>query len=145
MIGEGAAGTDAAMHRAMSIGEVAERTGVTVSAVRYYDELGIVSAVSRTGGKRRFDSEAVGRINFVRRAQEFGFSLEDIQRMLDDSSGDWHELVTQKHAELVAQRTRLDLLIGIIDELQDCGCSVVTQCPIWTEEAAAPISVLSSS
>lgn len=119
---------------AFSIGQVAEATGVSVSAVRYYDELGIVAAESRIGGKRQFGPESLGRINFVRRAQEFGFSLEDIQQMLDDSTGGWHDLVTEKMAELIAQRERLDKLISIIDEIKDCGCSVVTDCPILGSE-----------
>ena len=57
----------------LPIGEVADSTGVTVSAVRYYDEIGVITATTRIGGKRRFDPDTVGRVSFIRRAQEAGF------------------------------------------------------------------------
>ena len=54
----------------LPIGEVARSTGLAVSAVRYYDEIGVITASARVGGKRRFDPDTVGRVSFIRRAQE---------------------------------------------------------------------------
>ena len=114
----------------LPIGEVARTTGVTVSAVRYYDEIGIISAAARVGGKRRFDPETVGRVNFVRRAQEAGFSLEEIQTILDDEAGRWRDdLVEKKLVELVERRDRLDTMIGMVREIRACGCEAVAACP----------------
>jgi hypothetical protein len=56
----------------LAIGEVARSAGVTVSAVRYYDEIGVISAATRVGGKRRFDRDAVGRVSFIKRSQQAG-------------------------------------------------------------------------
>ena len=70
--------------RLLPIGEVAETTGIAVSAVRYYADIGVISTASRVGGKRRFDADTVGRVSFIRRAQEVGFSLDEIRRILDD-------------------------------------------------------------
>ena len=114
----------------LSIGEVARTTGVAVSAVRYYDEIGIISAAARVGGKRRFGPETVGRVNLVRRAQEAGFSLEEIQTILNDEDGRWRDdLIEHKLVELSKRRDRLDTMIAMVREIRDCGCQVVAACP----------------
>lgn len=113
----------------LTAGEVARRTGSSVSALRYYDELGLISTSRRVGGKRRFHQSAVGRVNFIRRAQEFGFSLGEIGTLLDDSDRAWPKMVAAKRGELVKQRDRLDALIEMLDEIRNCGCAAVASCP----------------
>ena len=113
----------------LAIGEVAQRTGVAVSAIRYYDELGIVTPSSRVGGKRRFSPDAVGTVSFVRRAQEAGFSLEEIKSILNDRSRQWPELVAAQLERLRAKRSELDVMIGLLEEVERCGCQVVAECP----------------
>lgn len=113
----------------LPIGELADRTGTTVATIRYYDELGLVPAVARVGGKRRFDGGSVGRVHFVRRAQRLGFSLDAVQTMLDDTDGAWSDMVAARRAELVEQRREIDAMIEILDEVVTCGCSVVATCP----------------
>lgn len=120
----------------LSIGEVSSVTAVAVSAIRYYDEIGLIAAVSRVGGKRRFAPEVVGRISFIRRAKDAGFSLDDIGNILDDTSGEWRSLVAAKRLELAERRKRLDELIGMLDEIGECGCSVVVNCPMWEPVAS---------
>ena len=113
----------------LAIGEVADATGLAVSAVRYYDEIGVISAAERVGGKRRFTDTTVGRVNFIRRGQDAGFSLDEIRAMLDDTSGEWRELVDSKVSELVARRAELDQMIEMLAAMQECGCDVVSTCP----------------
>jgi len=113
----------------LPIGEVAESTGVPVSAVRYYDEIGVITATARVGGKRRFDPDTVGRVSFIRRAQEAGFSLDEIRTILDETQGGWHGLVEEKLAELSERRDRLDTMISMLAEIRDCGCDAVASCP----------------
>ena len=113
----------------LPIGEVADSTGVTVSAVRYYDEIGVITATTRIGGKRRFDPDTVGRVSFIRRAQEAGFSLDEIRTLLDDTKGGWRDLVEDKLAELSERRDRLDVMISMLGDMRDCGCEVVASCP----------------
>jgi len=113
----------------LQIGEVARSTGITVSAVRYYDEIGVISTVTRVGGKRRFAPETVGRVNFILRAQEAGFSLDDIRIVLDDTAGEWRDLVEKKLHELIERRNRLDTMIAMVTEIRDCGCDAVASCP----------------
>lgn len=112
----------------LSIGEVASATGATIPAIRHYDALGLIQVGARVGGKRRFEAETVGRVNFVRRAQEAGFSLNEVRQILDDSSGVWHTLVEAKIAELVERRSRLADMMDMLAEIRDCGCRVVAEC-----------------
>jgi len=114
----------------LSIGEVASTTGLAVSAIRYYDEIGLIEAATRVGGKRRFVPETVGRVSFVRRTQEAGFSLDEIQAILDDTAGDWHEIVDAKVAELTERRSQIDAVIGMLEEIRTCGCQVVADCSV---------------
>lgn len=112
----------------LTIGEVAASAGLAVSAVRYYDEIGLIDTTTRVGGKRRFDPDTVGRVNFVQWAQEAGFSLDEIRLILDDTLGGWRELVDAKLAELHERRDRLDATISMLTEIKSCGCQVVASC-----------------
>ncbi|MCH8229044.1 MAG: MerR family transcriptional regulator [Chloroflexi bacterium] len=114
----------------LPIGEVAKTTGIAVSAVRYYEEIGIISAVTRVGGKRRFSPNTVGRVNFVLRAREAGFCLDDIRTILDDTAGGWRDLVESKLTELTGRRERIDTMIAMVAEIRDCGCGAVATCPL---------------
>ena len=109
---------------------MAETTGIAVSAVRYYEDIGVISAATRVGGKRRFDADTVGRVNFIRRAQEVGFSLDEIRTILDDEAGDWRDLVDDKLVELHGRRDRLDSMISMLAEIRECGCGAVASCPL---------------
>ena len=113
----------------LSVGEVAAATGLAVSAIRYYDELGLISTVTRIGGKRRFDRSVIGTVSFVTRAQEAGFTLREIGDILDDTAGEWNAMVKAKVMELMARRDRLDVVIGLLNEVRTCGCEVVAECP----------------
>jgi len=112
----------------LAIGDVAAETGVTVRALRYYDELGLIEPTTRVGGKRRFDSSVVERVNFVRRAQRVGFSLDEIGVLLDDTTREWNQIVVDKLAQLRAQRAELDSMIADLESVQSCGCQGVTSC-----------------
>ena len=60
----------------LPIGEVARQTGVSLSAIRYYETLGLVSAVAREGGRRRFDEATVRRLRVITTVQNAGFTLD---------------------------------------------------------------------
>lgn len=113
----------------LAIGAVAERTGLTVSAVRYYDDIAMISAIERVGGKRRFAEETVGRVNFIRRSQSAGFSLDEIRGLLDESNRGWRTSVDDKIAELTERRHQLDEMLDLLGNMRDCGCAVIAQCP----------------
>lgn len=116
----------------LPIGGLSAATGVAVSALRHYDQLGVITPAERVGGKRRFSSDTVGRVNFVRRAQRFGFSLNEIRDILDDTSGEARQLAADKIDELRAQQVELAKMIDLLEEIMACGCQVVAECPAVT-------------
>ncbi len=116
------------MSELLTIGAVADATGVTTSALRYYDDRGVISPAARIGGQRRFDPTVIGRVNFIQRSQQAGFSLDDIVAMLDDTAGQWRALVDRKLVELTDKRARIDEMIELLTEVRACGCDVVATC-----------------
>jgi DNA-binding transcriptional MerR regulator len=73
---------------ALQIGEVAIRAGVSIDTVRYYERRKLIKRASRSnGGFRLFAPEIVERIRFIKQAQEFGFSLDEIRAFLTDGDG----------------------------------------------------------
>jgi MerR family redox-sensitive transcriptional activator SoxR len=113
----------------LPIGKLAVATGVSVSALRHYDELGLVVSAQRVGGARHFSADAIGRVNFVRRAQRVGFSLAEIQGVLGNSSGETRKVVDDKIAALRAQHVELTTMINLLEEVRVCGCEAVVECP----------------
>src|SRR3954452_3820930 len=83
----------------LPIGEVAERTGVAASALRYYEREGLVSSVRSEGGQRRYHREVLRRLAFIRIAQRVGLTLDDIRAALSSlpagrtpNKADWARL-----------------------------------------------------
>lgn len=68
------------------IGEIAERTGLTVDALRYYERMGLVPRPPRTaGGLRRYDRHVLERVRFIKQAQTLGLSLREIHHLIGDA------------------------------------------------------------
>src|SRR5437667_6422062 len=113
----------------LSIGEVSERTGVAVSALRFYDAEGFITSVRSSGGQRRFSRDVLRRIAFIRVAQTVGLTLDEIRESLatlpegrTPTKADWARLSR-------GWRPRLDAQIALLERLRDeltscigCGC-----------------------
>ena len=94
----------------LSIGELAERSGVATSALRYYDELGLVRPATRSSGHRRYAESAVAQVGAIRFFSEVGFTLAEISSFLtarDPRSR--QEIVDRKLAELTEQQHRIEV------------------------------------
>lgn len=117
----------------LPIGKLATATGVAVSALRHYDEVGVIAPAKRVGGKRRFTTDAVGRVKFVRRAQLAGFTLAEIRDILNDTSGGARQIVADRIAALRAEQLELTTMIATLEEMHGCDCPVVTECPVITD------------
>ena len=128
----------------LSIGYVAQRTGVAVSALRYYEREGLVRAERTGGGQRRYPRDTLRRIAFIRIAQQVGLNLEEIRNALsglpDDrtpTKSDWTRLSK-------AWRPRLDDQIAALTRLRDnltscigCGCLSLQACALYNPQDAA--------
>ena len=133
-------------HDLLPIGEVAERSGVSVPTVRFYEERGLIRSVRTSGNQRRFERHALRRIAVVRAGQRFGLSLAEIGEALatlpDDRpptkrdwtrlSTRWHALLSERIAAMTAVRDGLASCIG-------CGCLSLRSCPVYNhaDELAA--------
>lgn len=91
----------------LKIGEVAKRTGIGVETLRFYERSGLLSRPARTeGGYRLYDSEALDTLEFIKRAQTLGFTLDEIKRIIAESQAglspcdEVREIVRQRLAEL---------------------------------------------
>lgn len=121
----------------ISIGEMAERTGTAVSALRFYEEKGLLFPERNRSGQRRFLRADIRRVSFILIAQRFGFTIADIKAELDvlpenrtPTRRDWtrmskhfHEALNDKIHQLEQLRDNLDTCIG-------CGCLSLKRCKL---------------
>jgi DNA-binding transcriptional MerR regulator len=85
------------------IGEAARRLGVSASALRYYDERGLLRPAARRGGRRLYGAEELRRLAFIHIAQRLGISLDTAAAVLDEPSDRWREVVRAQIAALEEQ------------------------------------------
>ncbi|MEO1489002.1 MAG: redox-sensitive transcriptional activator SoxR [Pseudomonadota bacterium] len=123
------------------IGEMARRTGLSVSAIRFYEGKGLIEPVRTGGNQRRFLRSDIRRVSFILIAQRLGLSLSEIEGELrklphgrTPTARDWQAIsrsirsvLDAKIAEMQAMRERLDGCIG-------CGCLSLKRCAIYNPE-----------
>lgn len=121
----------------LSIGEVSERTGVTRSALRFYEDRGLLDPERSSRGQRRYPRHLIRRVSFIRVAQQVGLSLDEIGEALGSLPGnrtpteeDWGRLAN-------SWRPRLDQRIAMLERLRDrldgcigCGCLSLARCQL---------------
>jgi len=118
----------------MTIGEVARQAGLRTSAVRYYEEVGILPPPERVNGRRRYGADAVERLEVVRFAQSAGLSLDEIRVLFHGFGSDvpppprWQEVATRKLRELDEQAARIERMRSVLEATLDCGCITLTDC-----------------
>jgi DNA-binding transcriptional MerR regulator len=114
----------------LSIGEMVERTGVAATALRYYDELGLVRPVARVAGRRRYAESAVADVGVVLLLREVGFSLAEISSLVcEDDGGAWRERIDRKLADLAVQQHRLDVARTALEHGRRCPSGEPLSCP----------------
>ena len=74
-------------HHAIQIGELSRRTGCNIETIRYYERIGLMPAPPRRGRYRSYGADDVGRLGFVRRARELGFTLDQVRALLGLAAG----------------------------------------------------------
>src|SRR5271154_2243968 len=128
----------------LSIGEVAARTGVSVSALRFYEAEGMVATTRSPGGQRRFPRDALRRVAFIRVAQRVGLTLDEIRGALatlpdqrTPTAADWARLSRAWKSSL---DERIRLLESVRDDLSSCigcGCLSLHACRLYNPEDRA--------
>ena len=115
----------------LSIGELADRTGVAVTALRFYDQLGLVRPQSRASGQRRYAESAVQAVGAVLFLRDVGFSLAEVNEVItaDRRTDRWSELIERKLDELAEQEHRLVVARTALEHARDCPANDPTSCP----------------
>ncbi len=122
----------------LSIGDLADRTGLAVSAIRYYETKGLIAPERNAGGQRRFMRSDIRRLSFIMIAQQFGFSLPQIEaelRQLPNSrppnKTDWARISTRFRDVLNAKIETLERLRDNLDGCIGCGCLSLDSCALY--------------
>jgi DNA-binding transcriptional MerR regulator len=115
----------------LTIGELAQRVGVATSALRYYEELGLLRPVRRRGGRRCYDEGAVDAVGAILLFQDVGFTLAEIGRLssarTDRASQD--ALLTDKLDELARKADEIAVAREALRHALDCPAPTLVTCP----------------
>ena len=131
----------------LRIGEVAERAGVSISAIRFYEREGLLPRPERLGGQRRFAPEVVERLRIIAVAKQAGFSLEEVRTLLTstDEGAPAHEqlqaLAARKLPEVEALIVRAESMRNWLTAAGGCGCESLESCGLFIE-ATEPLTGL---
>lgn len=114
----------------LTIGELARRTGLPESAIRYYERIGLLPEPERERGWRRYDGSAVRLLSAIRFAKQAGFSLEEIRTLFHGFPPGtpppmrWQQLATRKLAEVEELIARAETMRSVLREGLDCDCAL---------------------
>jgi MerR family redox-sensitive transcriptional activator SoxR len=124
----------------IGIGDVARASGKAPSAIRYYEEIGLLPEPSRVSGRRCYDPEVVRRLAVIETAQRAGLNLEEIRLLLQASPADGEatdrlrEVAERKLPELVALIERTELVRSWLEDAARCLCPTLDDCPLFEPE-----------
>ena len=130
----------------LSVGQVAKRCGVAVSAIHFYETKGLIASWRNAGNQRRYTRDVLRRIAVIKAAQHLGISLKSIADALNSlptnrtpTAADWAKLSRQWKEDLNARILKLEQLRDDLDGCIGCGCLSLKICPLWNpmDEMAA--------
>ena len=121
-----------------SIGALSRRSGVKIETIRYYERIALIVSPSRTeGGHRVYNSGHLQRLNFVRRARNLGFTLDEIRALLklaesqDEPCEDVHKVAAHHLADVRVKLAALEGMERVLAEMVDqCGQGASPDCPL---------------
>lgn len=125
----------------LTVGEVARRAGVAVSALHFYETRGLIRSHRTTGNQRRYSRDVLRRVAVIRIAQEVGISLADIAAALaalpdgrTPTREDWSLLSTVWRKDLDHRIEQLKKLRDGLTDCIGCGCMSIDRCPLRNRE-----------
>ena len=125
----------------ITIGQLAGRTGVAVSAVRFYEDKGLLQAIRTNGNQRRFLRSDIRRVSFILIAQRLGLSLGEIEEQLallpqgrTPTPHDWRQ-ISQRMRKAIDEKIKLlTLTRAKLDECIGCGCLSLHRCQLYNRD-----------
>ena len=125
------------MDGVLTIGEVAKRSGTAASALRFYEEQGLIHSERNDAGHRRYPRAVIRRVAFIVFAQRIGLSLQEIRTELAQlpknrvpERSDWAKLSAQWTKRIRARISELERLQGSLTECIGCGCLSLDRCQL---------------
>jgi MerR family redox-sensitive transcriptional activator SoxR len=125
------------LHRELTVGEVAARSGVAVSTLHFYESKGLIKSWRNPGNQRRYAREVLRRVAVIKVAQRTGIPLAAIRKALKalpgertPTSDDWKKLSAAWRADLNQRLDRLTRLRDQLDGCIGCGCLSLGVCPL---------------
>jgi MerR family transcriptional regulator, redox-sensitive transcriptional activator SoxR len=121
-------------HELSSISAVARRFGLRASAIRYYEQIGLLPAVSRSKGQRVYDERTLERLSIIAVARRAGLSLQDIGQLFcgfqtsTPAPQRWREMSNSKVAELEQLKQEITRTQDLLRKLGQCSCTSLEQC-----------------
>jgi len=121
----------------LTVGEVAQRSGVAISALHFYEEKGLIQSERNAGNQRRYPRHVLRRIGIIKAAQQLGISLCSIQQAFEalpehrcPNGQDWALLAAKWRSDLDDRIQKLVRLRDQMDQCIGCGCLSIEQCPL---------------
>jgi MerR family transcriptional regulator, redox-sensitive transcriptional activator SoxR len=125
------------IHKQLTVGEVATRSGVAVSTLHFYEAQGLIQSWRNRGNQRRYPREVLRRVAVIKVAQRTGIPLAEIREALatlpnkrTPTAEDWKRLSTNWQADLDDRIARLTRLRNQLDGCIGCGCLSLGVCPL---------------
>ena len=113
----------------MLIGELSRRTGLPTSAIRFYEQEGLIPRARRDAGRRHFEEKDLAPLLVVQLAKDAGFTLAEIRRLVSEfGQNRWRRLALQKREEIRATRARLEAMDELLGKLLLCKCPNIEFC-----------------
>ncbi|MEZ5085433.1 MAG: redox-sensitive transcriptional activator SoxR [Tessaracoccus sp.] len=127
----------------LTIGEMSRRTGVAVSALRYYEELGLIASLRTVGNQRRFPRHMLRRVSLISVAKNLGIPLDDVHEAFESvpldrtpSHEDWQRASRAWKRQLEERRRRLERLEHELTGCIGCGCLSMKACALLNPDDA---------
>ena len=131
-------------NKLITIGELAKRTGTTVSALRFYSDKKIIACTRAPGGKRLYQKEVVRRVSFILIAQQLGYTLDQIQHHMSGlpasrtpTKRDWQKLSNHFKNDLNEKIEQLTMLRDALSSCIGCGCLSLKSCHLYNPDDVA--------
>lgn len=119
----------------MTISQVAKRVGLRTSTLRYYEQIGLLEPTERVSGQRRYAEAVFYRLSIVQRAQQAGFTLDEIRELFSGFAKEtsaperWNQLSRRKLQELAVQMSKIQFMQGLLhDMMANCRCDTLETC-----------------
>ncbi len=122
----------------LTISQLSARSGVAASALRFYEQLGLIQAERTAGGQRRYPTYMLRRVAFIRAGRQLGLSLNDIGVALArlpsgkaPTRADWSRAARMWQAEIAARIAELERLKSTLSSCIGCGCLSLRRCALY--------------